>query len=59
LLWAAFIPACEALDPKLQGWLIKWFDRSFKASGLQDFNVALKVAKQVWEKTRPALKYFI
>ncbi|KAB8268238.1 fungal-specific transcription factor domain-containing protein [Aspergillus minisclerotigenes] len=50
LLWAAFVAACEALDPTLRDWFTNWFNRSFKASGLQNFKFALNIAKQVWEK---------
>ncbi|KAE8377705.1 fungal-specific transcription factor domain-containing protein [Aspergillus bertholletiae] len=55
LLWAAFVAACEALDPVLQTWFANWFDRSFKASGLQNFKLALGIAKQVWEKQGQSL----
>ncbi|KAE8157417.1 fungal-specific transcription factor domain-containing protein [Aspergillus tamarii] len=56
LLWAAFVAACEALDPVLRDWFTNWFNRSFKASGLHNFRFALKIAKQVWEKQGQSLK---
>ncbi|OGM41281.1 hypothetical protein ABOM_009759 [Aspergillus bombycis] len=55
LLWAAFVAACEALDPALRDWFTNWFNRSFKASGLQNFKFALNIAKQVWEKQGQSL----
>ncbi|KAE8322757.1 fungal-specific transcription factor domain-containing protein [Aspergillus sergii] len=55
LLWAAFVAACEALDPTLRDWFTNWFNRSFKASGLQNFKFALNIAKQVWEKQGQSL----
>ncbi|KAI2986189.1 Arylsulfotransferase (ASST) family protein [Aspergillus niger] len=51
-IWAAFIAACEALDPTLQDWFAGWFETSARKSGLGTFKLALKIARQVWERQR-------
>ncbi|GKZ61783.1 hypothetical protein AnigIFM49718_008509 [Aspergillus niger] len=51
-IWAAFIAACEALDPSLQDWFAGWFETSARKSGLGTFKLALKIARQVWERQR-------
>ncbi|RDK45873.1 hypothetical protein M752DRAFT_324663 [Aspergillus phoenicis ATCC 13157] len=54
-IWAAFIAACEALDPSLQDWFAGWFETSARKSGLGTFKLALKIARQVWERQRQPL----
>ncbi|GKZ20879.1 hypothetical protein AbraIFM66951_009198 [Aspergillus brasiliensis] len=54
-IWAAFIAACEALDPTLQDWFAGWFETSARRSGLGTFKLALKIARQVWERQRQPL----
>ncbi|GKZ71699.1 hypothetical protein AnigIFM50267_007741 [Aspergillus niger] len=54
-IWAAFIAACEALDPTLQDWFAGWFETSARKSGLGTFKLALKTARQVWERQRQPL----
>ncbi|RAL04520.1 Zn(II)2Cys6 transcription factor [Aspergillus ibericus CBS 121593] len=54
-VWAAFIAACEALDPSLQDWFATWFETSARRSGLGTFKLALRTAQQVWERQRHPL----
>ncbi|PWY92974.1 C6 transcription factor [Aspergillus sclerotioniger CBS 115572] len=53
--WAAFIAACEALEPTLQDWFATWFETSARRSGLGTFKLALRTARQVWERQRHPL----
>ncbi|GAQ47679.1 Zn(II)2Cys6 transcription factor [Aspergillus tubingensis] len=54
-IWVAFIAACEALDPTLQDWFAGWFETSARKSGLGTFKLALRIARQVWERQRQHL----
>ncbi|PYI00444.1 C6 transcription factor [Aspergillus sclerotiicarbonarius CBS 121057] len=54
-VWAAFIAACEALDPTLQDWFATWFETSARRSGLATFKLALRTVRQVWERQRHPL----
>ncbi|PYI28159.1 C6 transcription factor [Aspergillus indologenus CBS 114.80] len=51
-LWAAFIAACEAIDPTLQSWFVRWFESAGQRSSVGVFEHALGAIRLVWERQR-------
>ncbi|RAK75857.1 Zn(II)2Cys6 transcription factor [Aspergillus fijiensis CBS 313.89] len=51
-LWSAFIAACEAVDPALQSWFLRWFESAAQRSSVGVFEHALGAIRLVWERQR-------
>ncbi|OJK01997.1 hypothetical protein ASPACDRAFT_3012, partial [Aspergillus aculeatus ATCC 16872] len=51
-LWAAFIAACEAIDPALQSWFVRWFESATQRNSVGVFEHALGAIRLVWERQR-------
>ncbi|PYH47875.1 Zn(II)2Cys6 transcription factor [Aspergillus saccharolyticus JOP 1030-1] len=52
VVWAAFLAACEALDPALQSWFARWFEAAAQRCGVGGVAHALTVVRLVWERQR-------
>lgn len=56
--WPAFIAGCEALSRRDRTLLMAWLDKGFDKCGLETFNVAMGVMKEVWKRQNERTQAF-